>query len=80
MKIIFKTTNDNNMDDVKSDLKAAFELLDKDKSGFISKEELKDAMKNLGENITDEEIEAFCLETNINGAIGFDEFVMIMLN
>lgn len=67
---------------VNSDLHAAFNAFDIDKSGFINKSELKDAMKKLGESLTDEEIEILCSEIDINkdGRICFDEFMQIMQN
>ena len=38
------------------DLKEVFNAFDKDNDGYINEEELRDAMNNLGENVTDEEL------------------------
>ncbi|XP_035681695.1 calmodulin-like [Branchiostoma floridae] len=58
----------------------AFRVFDKDGNGFISAEELRDIMKNLGEAMSvddvDEMIEA--VDTDGDGQINFDEFVAMM--
>lgn len=55
-------------------IKKTFRSFDKDGNGFISKQELKTAMKKLDKNITNEEIEAMLFEadTNKDGKIDFD--------
>jgi len=55
-------------------------VFDKDGNGKISKEELKLVMKNLGENLTDDEISEMILEADDNGdgAVDYEEFVKMM--
>jgi len=55
-------------------------VFDKDGNGKISKEELKLVMKNLGENLTDEEINEMIREADDDGDghVDFDEFVKMM--
>ena len=55
-------------------------MFDKDGNGKISKEELKLVMKNLGENLTDDEISEMILEADDNGdgAVDYEEFVKMM--
>ena len=55
-------------------------MFDKDGNGKISKEELKLVMKNLGENLTDEEINEMIREADDDGDghVDFDEFVKMM--
>lgn len=55
-------------------IKKTFRSFDKDGNGFISKQELKSAMKKLDKNITNEEVEAMLIEadTNRDGKIDFD--------
>ena len=46
--------------------KKAFEVFDKDGSGYISVEELKQVMTQIGENLTDEELAEMIQEADIN--------------
>ncbi|CAB9523971.1 Putative calmodulin-like protein [Seminavis robusta] len=68
--------------DTEAELREAFKLFDLDGSGTISREELKTLMKNLGQALTDEEIDAMIDEVDINldGEISFDEFQALMLS
>lgn len=43
--------------DTEEELESAFKLFDRDGNGLISPEELKITMQNLGDKMTDEEIE-----------------------
>ncbi|KAJ2251480.1 hypothetical protein GGI13_003819, partial [Coemansia sp. RSA 455] len=58
----------------------AFKIFDKDNNGFINKSELHLAMANLGETMTDEEIDAMIREADSDndGHIDFKEFVKLM--
>jgi len=55
-------------------------VFDKDGSGKISKQELKEVMKNLGENLSDQEITEMIREADDNGdgEVDFEEFVKMM--
>jgi len=55
-------------------------VFDKDGNGRISQQELKLVMKNLGENLTDEEINEMIREADDDGDghVDFDEFVKMM--
>jgi len=57
----------------------AFKVLDKDGNGFISAAELRHVMANLGEKLTDEEVDALILEADIHGdgQINYVEFVKV---
>ena len=50
-----------------NDKENAFDLFDKDGSGYISSSELKSAMNNFDENLTDAEIEEMIREADIDG-------------
>lgn len=67
--------------DQMDDVKAAFRVFDCDNNGSISKEELREAMVNLGQRCTEEEFGHMfaTADTNRNGRIDFDEFVEMML-
>ena len=46
--------------------KKAFEVFDKDGSGYISVEELRQVMTQIGENLTDDELVVMIQEANVN--------------
>ena len=58
------------------ELKRSFEKIDKNKDGFISKNELGAMLKGLGADIDDEELEAMMKDSDVNGdgKINFEEF------
>ncbi|MCQ2816093.1 MAG: EF-hand domain-containing protein [archaeon] len=47
------------------EFKEAFEIFDKDKDGYITAKELKDIMKNLGQDPTDAELQDMINEVDI---------------
>ena len=49
------------------EMKDAFKVIDKDGNGYICHDELKDAMNNLGENLTDNEIQLMIKEADLDG-------------
>merc|ERR1712072_1259573 len=54
---------------------------DKDNNGFISAAELRHVMTNLGEKLTDEEVDEMIREADIDGdgQVNYDEFVKMMM-
>ncbi|XP_047323088.1 calmodulin-like [Impatiens glandulifera] len=62
------------------DLKEAFRVFDKDQNDSISAAELRHVMLNLGERLTDEEVDEMFREADVNGdgQIDYDEFVKVM--
>ena len=67
--------------DTEAELREAFKLFDLDGSGTISREELSTLMKNLGQALTDEEIDAMIdeVDENLDGEISFEEFQALMV-
>ncbi|ODM92788.1 Calcium-binding protein E63-1 [Orchesella cincta] len=53
-------------DDASKDLMAAFRVFDKDGNGFITREELKEAMEMIGEPVTDEDIDNMITMADLN--------------
>ncbi|RDY01991.1 Calmodulin-like protein 8 [Mucuna pruriens] len=67
--------------DAEEDLKEAFKVFDKDQNGYISASELRHVMINLGEKLTDEEVEQMIKEADLDGdgQVNYDEFVKMMM-
>ena len=58
----------------------AFKMFDKDKNGYIEREELKQMMTKLGEKLTDSEIDEMMKEadTDKDGRVNYNEFLAMM--
>ena len=58
----------------------AFAVFDVDKDGYITKSELHQVMNRLGENLTDEQLDAMIREADEDGdgKINISEFRMLM--
>ena len=70
-KVDGKQTNNTDTED---ELKEAFKVFDKDGTGFISAAQLREVMKNLGEDLTDEEVDDMIksADTDGDGQMSFD--------
>lgn len=68
-------------EDPDEELREAFKVFDKDQNGFISATELRHVMINLGEKLTDEEVEQMIREADLDGdgQVNYDEFVRMMM-
>uniref|UniRef100_A0A1W7RAU7 Calglandulin n=1 Tax=Hadrurus spadix TaxID=141984 RepID=A0A1W7RAU7_9SCOR len=66
--------------DSEQELREAFRVFDKDGDGFISATELRLVMTNLGEKLTDEEVDDMIKEADLDGdgVVNYDEFVTIL--
>ena len=64
------------------DLKEAFKVFDKDNDGYISAAELRHVLTNIGEKLSDEEVDEMIREADIDGdgQINYEEFVKMMIN
>lgn len=60
-------------------LNATFKVFDRRKNGFISRCDLKQAMRELGENVTENELDLMMQEADKdkNGRIDFEEFKIL---
>jgi len=67
-------------DDAGKDLMAAFRVFDKDGNGFITRDELKEAMEMIGEPVTDEDIDNMITMADLNkdGKIDYEEFSKLL--
>ena len=63
--------------DSEEEIREAFRVFDKDGNGFISAAELRHVMTNLGEKLTDEEVDEMIREADIDGdgQVNYKEFV-----
>ena len=71
--------NVHNYDEVEEMIET-FKVFDRDGNGLISAAELRHVMTNLGEKLTDEEVDEMIREADIDGdgQINYEEFVMLM--
>ena len=53
--------------DSEEEIREAFRVFDKDGNGFISAAELRHVMTNLGEKLTDEEVDEMIREADVDG-------------
>ncbi|KAJ7705452.1 hypothetical protein B0H17DRAFT_1175305 [Mycena rosella] len=68
--------------DSEETFKEAFKVFDKDGNGYISPAELEYAMTNLGEKLSDNEVDEMIREADVDGdgQINYEEFVKMMLS
>ncbi|KAK1390587.1 Calmodulin-like protein 11 [Heracleum sosnowskyi] len=78
LNLMFKKIKEN---DVEEELKEAFKVFDKDQNGFVSATELRHVMINLGEKLSDEEVEQMIREADLDGdgQVSCDDFVKTMM-
>ncbi|CAF0780984.1 unnamed protein product [Didymodactylos carnosus] len=68
--------------DQADELKEAFRLFDKDNSGYLTINELKQVMLNMGEKLSQEELDDMMREADLNhdGKLDYHEFVRTLLS
>ena len=78
--LILMSTKKPSKDDPDKELRDAFAVFDADGSGSISRDELKKLMRNLGQSLSDAELDAMMdeVDTDGNGEIDFEEFKSMM--
>ena len=78
----FLTMMARKMKDVDSEdeIKEAFRVFDKDGNGFISAAELRHLMINIGEKLSDDEVDQMIKEADIDGdgQVNYEEFAKMM--
>ncbi|XP_059291188.1 calmodulin-2-like [Lycium ferocissimum] len=77
LNLISKKMKEN---DSEEELKEAFKVFDNDQNGYISANDLRHVMINLGEKLTDEEADQMIREADLDGdgQVNFDDFVKMM--
>mmetsp|Transcript_404 Transcript_404/g.933 ORF Transcript_404/g.933 Transcript_404/m.933 type:complete len:151 (-) Transcript_404:282-734(-) len=78
--LILMSSKKPSKEDPDKELRDAFAVFDADGSGSISRSELKKLMKNLGQSLSDAELDAMMdeVDTDGNGEIDFSEFKSMM--
>merc|ERR1712109_239951 len=68
------------MENAEDEIRGAFQVFDEDGNGFINRQELAAVMKNLGEQMTPEEIQTMLDEADLDGdgQINYEEFYVMM--
>jgi len=61
------------------EIRQIFRVFDRNKTGFIDVDELRMVMKDLGENLSEEDLDAMMKEADVagNGVISYDEFLLM---
>ena len=54
-------------EDTDEELRRAFQVFDKDNSGTISTEELRDVLKSIGENLSETELDEMMRQVDVDG-------------
>merc|ERR1719355_49743 len=67
--------------DTEEELIEAFKVFDRDGNGFISAAELRHVMTNLGEKLTDEDVDEMIREADVDGdgQVSYEEFVKMAM-
>ncbi|XP_075410153.1 calmodulin-like [Tenrec ecaudatus] len=67
--------------DSEGEVHEAFRVIDKDGNGYIGVAELRQAMTNLGEKLTDQGVDEMIREADIDGdgQVNYEEFVQMMI-
>ncbi|EPS71154.1 calmodulin, partial [Genlisea aurea] len=80
LNLMARKMKDTTMDS-EEELKEAFRVFDKDQNGFISPDELRHVMTNLGEKLTDDELDEMIRNADVDGdgQIDYREFVRVMM-
>lgn len=70
-----------NSEEVKKEFYLAFTVMDLDKDGFISFQDLKLFLQSIGEQRSEEEVREMLRDADVDGDqhISYDEFVRLML-
>jgi len=81
LSLMARKMKDTDTEDNEEELIEAFKVFDRNGNGFISAAELRYVMTNLGEKLTDEEVDEMIREADVDGGgqINYEEFVKMMM-
>eukprot|EP01117_Protostelium_nocturnum_P002312 TRINITY_DN12976_c0_g1_i1.p1 TRINITY_DN12976_c0_g1~~TRINITY_DN12976_c0_g1_i1.p1 ORF type:complete len:152 (+),score=61.63 TRINITY_DN12976_c0_g1_i1:84-539(+) len=82
VKNIYKTKKMQTPQDQDQPMRNAFKALDKDNNGKIAEFELRQILGNLGDALTNQEVNALLREAKVdaNGGVDYNEFVSMLVN
>ena len=61
--------DDRTPESIEMEIREAFRIFDKDANGFVTIDELKHVLTNLGEKLTDDELEDMLKEADVDGKL-----------
>jgi len=81
-EFLMLVANNSRQPESEIDVISAFKTFDRDNNGFIPAAELRHVMMNIGEKLTDEEVDVMIQEADIDGDghINYEEFVRNMMS
>ncbi|XP_050430515.1 troponin C, isoallergen Bla g 6.0101-like [Adelges cooleyi] len=76
----FMTEEEEDSEAIKTELREAFRLYDKEGNGYITTEVLREILSELDNNMSDEELDQMIDEIDADGSgtVDFDEFMEVM--
>ncbi|KAG8707165.1 translation elongation factor EF1B gamma [Ceratobasidium sp. 394] len=68
------------LEDSEEEIRQAFKAYDKDNNGYISTAEMRHALFNLGERLTNDEMEEMVREADVDGddRVHYEEFIKVI--
>lgn len=80
LEIVNENRSEFSMDNQKENLRQAFKVFDKDGNGYIDREEFKSQLQNLGEEMTEEEIDDLIARCDLDGdgKVHYEEFIKMV--
>lgn len=80
-EFLMLVANNTRKPDTEEEVVASFKSFDKENNGFIPAAELRHVMMNIGEKLSDEEVDVMIQEADIDGdgQINYEEFVRNMM-
>ena len=81
VNLVSKSTNFTK-NDAEDEMLESFKMFDLNHDGFITKDEFKKVMLNLGEKLSDAEVDEYIKQYDINndGKIDYKEFCVMMMS
>uniref|UniRef100_A0A646QDU6 Calglandulin n=1 Tax=Hemiscolopendra marginata TaxID=943146 RepID=A0A646QDU6_9MYRI len=79
--LLMNEFSSHNEDEIMEELLAAFRVFDKDGNGYITRDELRQAMELIGESVTDRALDEMLREADVDrdGRIDYSEFAKMLL-
>merc|ERR1719193_1578463 len=81
VEMMASTTRGSQLNE-EEEIRMIFRVFDRNKTGFIDVDELRAVMKDLGECVSEDDLDAMMKEADVagNGVISYDEFLLMFKN